>query len=132
MNRAALVLSLVSALCLGTALGFMGGVVFSRSYIRRHDGPSLFERGRHFARRDGPGEHGVPSPHKLVPRLQRLLDLTPAQAEAIRGEIEGTRGEFARVRDSLHARIARHLTPEQAERWRTVMRERDPGEPHGP
>jgi len=76
-------------------------------------------------------EHGVPSARVLVPRLQRLLGLTPAQATAIRGEIERTRGSFAQVRDSLHARIERHLTPEQREQWRTSVRDRIPGRTRG-
>lgn len=125
MTRAALILAMVSALCLGGSLGFMGGVVFSKSHIRG-DGPRHFERSRR-AR----GERGVPSARHLVPRLQRMLALTPAQSEAIRGEIERTRGEFAIVRDSLHERIERHLTPEQRDRLRARMREKDPGETRG-
>ena len=134
MSKPAIVLALVSALCLGSAFGFMGGVVFSRAVLRHHDGPSLIEHGRRFGRRggpDGPGDHGVPSPRNILPHLQRMLDLTPEQSEAIRVEIEGTRGDFARVRDSLHARIERHLTPAQREEWRAQMRERIPGEPRG-
>lgn len=125
MNRATLILAMVSALCLGGSLGFMGGVVFSKSHFRG-DGPRHFERARRIR-----GERGVPSARHLVPRLQRMLALTPAQSDAIRGEIERTRGEFAIVRDSLHERIARHLTPEQRDRWRAAMRERNPGEPRG-
>jgi hypothetical protein len=126
VNRGVLILAMVSALCLGGSLGFMGGVVFSRWHLR--DGPGHFER-RRFGRHGG--ERGVPSARHLVPRLQRMLGLTPAQSEAIRGEIERTRGEFAIVRDSLHERIARHLTPEQRDRWRTAMKERNPGDPRG-
>jgi hypothetical protein len=125
MNRATLILAMVSALCLGGSLGFMGGVVFSKSHFRG-DGPRYSERARRTR-----GERGVPSARRLVPRLQRMLALTPAQAEAIRGEIERTRGEFAIVRDSLHERIERHLTPEQRDRLRARMRERDPGQPRG-
>ena len=133
MTRLALVLAVVSALCMGVAFGFVGGVVFSRHIL--HGGPSmekLFER--HFSRMDRrgmQGRPGMPSPRMLVPRLQRMLDLTPAQAEAIRGEIERTRGDFAQVRDSLHARIERHLTAKQRERWRDVVREHDPDGPGG-
>lgn len=128
MSRPALILALVSALCLGTAFGFMGGVVFSKVWIERHDDS---ERGKRKMRRGGFGERGVPSARHLLPRLERMLGLTPAQAEAIRIEIDGTRGEFAKVRDSLHARIERHLTPDQRARWTTTMRERNPGEPRG-
>ncbi len=130
MNRAAVILAVVSALCLGSALGFMGGVVFSRHHLTS-GGHRFGERMHRMSRRGPPGEHGIPSPHVLVPRLQKLLGLTPAQASAIRGEIERTRGAFAAVRDSLHARIERHLTPEQRGQWRVVVRERIPGEPRG-
>ena len=130
MNRAALVLALVSALCLGSAFGFMGGVVFTRHHLKG-EGPMRFgERMHRMGRRDR-GEHGIPSARHMVPRLQHMLGLSESQAEAIRGEIERTRGEFANVRDSLHRRIARHLTPEQRERWRLVVHERIPGEPRG-
>lgn len=134
MNRPTLILALVSALCLGGAFGFMGGVVFTHYHLRHHDGRDDFERGRRFGRRgpDGPGDRGVPSPRNILSHLQRMLDLTPEQSEAIRKEIEGTRGEFARVRDSLHTRIERHLTPQQIATWREAMaRERNPGEPGG-
>ena len=127
MNRGTLILALVSALCLGGSLGFMSGVVFTRDHFR---GDDHFGRGRRIERRVGFGERGVPSPRNLVPHLQRLLDLSPEQSEAIRVEIESTRGEFAKVRDSMHVRIARHLTPEQRERWMSFMKEH-PGEPRG-
>lgn len=127
MNRGTLILALVSALCLGGALGFMSGVVFTRYHFR---GDDHFGRGRRIERRVGFGERGVPSPRSLVPHLQRLLDLDPQQAEAIRVEIESMRGEFAKVRDSMHVRIARHLTPEQRTRWMEVMKER-PGKSRG-
>jgi len=130
MNRAALVLALVSALCLGSALGFMGGVVFARYHLDGNRSPHFAQRMHRMGRRDA-GEHGIPSARHMVPRLQRRLGLSENQSEAIRGEIERTRGEFANVRDSLHARIARHLTPEQGERWRHMVRERIPGEPRG-
>jgi hypothetical protein len=128
MNRGTLILALVSALCLGGSLGFVSGVVFTR-YHFRGDGPD-HGHGRRIERRGGFGERGVPSPRRLVPHLQRLLDLTPEQTEAIRVEIESTRGEFAKVRDSMHVRIGRHLTPKQRERWIDVMKEH-PGEPRG-
>ncbi len=126
MNRGTLILALVSALCLGGALGFMSGVVFTRHHFRDDHG-----HGRRIERRGGFGERGVPSPRRLVPHLQRLLDLSPQQAEAIRVEIESTRGEFAKVRDSMHVRIARHLTPEQRARWIEVMKEGRPGDTRG-
>ena len=128
-----MIVAVVSALCLGASLGFMSGVMFSRHMLL--DGrPSEMGFGRHSWRmfhHGPPGPPGTPSPRKLVPHLQRLLDLTPEQADAVRGEIERSRGDFAQVRDSLHARIERHLTPSQRDRWRSVERDRNPGGPGG-
>ena len=100
MTRAAIIVAAISALCLGVSLGFMGGVMFSRHMLLggRHDGMGF---GRHSWRmfHHGPsGGSGTPSPRMLVPRLQRLLDLSPEQADAIRGEIERSRGDFAGAR----------------------------------
>ena len=142
MTRLAVILAVVSALCLGVAAGFLGGVVVSHHLM---GGGSPFLPGSGFGRhgprmmREGPGgPGGMPSPRAATAHLQRVLDLTPAQADAIRDEIERTRGNFAQVRDSLHARIERHLTPAQRERWRSMVRERHPddfelhGHPDGP
>ena len=117
MTRPAMILAAVSVLCVGLALGFMGGVLFSRHVVQDlahgHDG-----YGWHHG-------HGRPSPHAIADRLQRMLELTPEQASAIRDEIEHSRGDFDRVRDSLHARIERHLTAPQIERWHELEKERD-------
>ena len=126
MSRAAVILAVVSALGLGAALGFMGGVMFSHHMMRR--GPMEFGlHGLHMGRMGPPGARGVPSPRMVLPHLKRLLDLTPQQSDAIRTEIERSRGDFAGVRDSLHARIERQLTPDQRERWRRVTMEHGPG-----
>lgn len=135
MTRLAVILATISALCLGLALGFMGGVMFSRHVLLdgshaharfgfEHRFPHPFHRG------GGPG--GMPSPRMMVAHLQRLLELSPAQADSISAEIERSRGDFAQVRDSLHARIERHLTPQQRERWRSAVKEWNPDERRGP
>ena len=110
-DRATLIVAMISALCLGSALGFAGGVLFSHHAmgLERPFPP----HGERFGRRGPPGE---PSSRYIVPHLVRTLDLTPEQADAIRGEVESTRADFAQVRDSLHARIERHLTPAQRDR----------------
>jgi hypothetical protein len=77
------------------------------------------------------GPPGEPSSRFIVPHLQRMLDLTPDQADAIRKEVEASRADFAQVRDSLHAHIERHLTPAQRDRWREMVKEGPPGEPRG-
>ena len=125
MNRAAIVLAVVSALCLGASFGFMGGVLFSRHI--QHGGPHFgFNGGGGFMRQAAPGRMphergGLPSPRALLPRLSHLLDLTPEQADAIRDELESSRGQFDQVRDSLHMRIERHLTAVQRDRFRHMM-----------
>jgi hypothetical protein len=127
MTRVAIVLAMVSALCLGVSLGFITGVVLTHHHLER-ELPAQ-GRGVRFERRGPPG---VPPAREFIPHLQRLLDLSPAQSEAIRLEIERSRGDLNRIRDSLHSRIELHLTPEQRDRWRVAMRERNPGEPRGP
>src|SRR5262245_6522829 len=126
MTRAAVILAVVSALCLGLAFGFAGGVLFTHYAIAI--GPRWRGHGVRVERRGPPGE---PSSREIVPHLVRLLDLTPEQADAVRAEVEASRSDFAQVRDSLHARIERHLTAAQRERWRTMVWERHPGEPRG-
>ena len=122
MTRGAVILAMVSALFLGVSLGFMSGVVFSRHLLlERHLPWHEWRGGRH-------GAPGLPSSRALLPHLAEMLDLTPAQGDSVRDEIERTRADFAQVRDSLHARIERHLTPAQRERWRARMRERRLGE----
>jgi hypothetical protein len=131
MNRATVIVAMLSTLCLGTAMGFAGGVLFSHHALGT--GPRFEGRGARFGPRRGPP--GEPSPRSIVPHLTRMLDLSPEQADAIRGEVEASRADFAGVRDSLHARIERHLTPAQRDRWRDMVRERShdvsPGGPRG-
>lgn len=126
MTRATMIIAVVSALCLGTALGFACGVLFSQHAMAAYPHPG--GRGFRMERRGPPGE---PSPRFIVPHLVRMLDLTPQQADAIRHEVETTRADFAQVRDSLHARIERHLTPAQRDRWREMLKEFPPEEPRG-
>jgi hypothetical protein len=126
MTRVTVIVAMISALCIGSALGFAGGVLFSHHALGL--GPPMAERGFRGERRGPPG---VPSSRMLVPHLVRMLDLTPGQADSIREEVEASRTEFAQVRDSLHARIERHLTPAQRDRWREMVRERHSENPRG-
>ncbi len=128
MNRPALVLALVSTLFLGAAIGFMGGVLFANHNL---GGPRLARRMHEPGRRGPPGVRPMPSARVILPWLRRELDLSEAQSAAIRAEIERSRDELGAVHDSVHARIARHLTPEQRERFRRLMSERFPGDPRG-
>lgn len=127
MSRGPVFLAVVSALFLGASLGFMGGVMFTNHHFVG-GGPRMM--GRMHGR--GPGDMRVmPSPRVILPWLERTLDLTPQQVEAIRAEIAKSRDDLTSVHDSLHVRIARHLTPEQRERFNRVVKERFPGEHRG-
>ena len=127
MTRLALVLALITALCVGLGMGFFAGVMVSRHMLL--GGPGLHSRfGGHFP---GHGEHGPRGFHRLPPtraivqHLRRELDLTPAQVDSVHNEIDRSRDNFAGVRDSLHARIERLLTSGQRDRWRRLIDERD-------
>ena len=127
MNRPVLLLALASSLFLGVSLGFMGGVLFTNNQF---GGRGTFERRVHGPGRRGPPMGMVPST-RVLPWLQRSLDLAPAQVDSIRSEIQRSRGELKLVHDSLHVRIARHLTPAQRERFRGLLSERFPGNHRG-
>ena len=131
MNRGPIILAVVSALFLGAALGFMGGVLFTK----HHFGEG---RGRMASRMHGPGRPGrpgdvrvMPSANVLLPWLERELDLSAEQLGAIRAEIAKSREDMAGVHDSLHTRVARHLTPQQRERFERLVKDRFPGDPRG-
>jgi len=149
MNRGVIALAVGSALCMGIALGFLGGVFFSRQMLLHGEGgwgPRRIERRIVFrgpeegpeaprAERPGmpPGERGLerPAPRMALRHLQRVLDLTPAQSEAIRAEFDRTAERMGSERDSLHARISSHLTPAQRDRFDRMLRDRFPGMIHG-
>jgi hypothetical protein len=120
-------LALVSSLFLGVSLGFMGGVLFTN---HQFGGRGTFERRVHGQSRRGPAMGVVPST-RVLPWLQRSLTLAPAQVDSIRSEIQRSRGDLKLVHDSLHVRIARHLTPAQRERFRGLLSERFPDDHRG-
>lgn len=138
MNRGVIALAVASALCMGIALGFLGGVFFSRHLILRGEGgwaPHRIERRivmRGPERGDPMGPLGTrPGARMALRHLQRVLDLTPAQSDAIRAEFERTADRMGSERDSLHARISSHLTPAQRDRFDRMLRDRFPGMIHG-
>lgn len=146
MNRGVIALAVASALCMGLALGFLGGVFFSRHELLHGEGgwaPHRFERrivlrgpeGGPMEPTDdgppGPRPGGRQGPRMALRHLQRLLDLTPAQSDAIRAEFERSTARMGSERDSLHARISSHLTPAQRVRFDRMLRDRFPGVIHG-
>ena len=132
MTRAPLILALVSVLFLGASLGFMGGVMFTSHHFGGR-GQHVKMRAREFGReRGGVGSmRAMPSSRVILPWLERELDLSSAQVEAIRAEIDRSRADLKSVHDSLHVRMARHLTPSQRERFEKMVKERFPGEHRG-
>ncbi len=132
MSRGPVILAVVSALFLGAALGFMSGVMFTNHHFVGGGGPRMSWRSHG---RGGPGGPGgvqvMPSQRVILPWLKRTLHLTPEQEKAIRAEITKSRADLAGVHDSLHMRIARHLTPEQREHFARVVNERFPGDHRG-
>ena len=74
------------------------------------------ERGR-------PG--GPRGPGPMLERMERDLSLTPDQRDRVEKILEGSRRDFAQVRESTHVAIERELTPAQRDQWK-VMEERFP------
>jgi hypothetical protein len=73
MSRTTVIVAMISALCLGSALGFACGVLFSHHAMAGY--PRMGGRGfRGGMERHGPP--GEPSSRFIVPHLQRMLDLT--------------------------------------------------------
>jgi hypothetical protein len=125
-----MILAVVSALFLGASLGFMGGVVFTKHHFS--GGPQRQVMRVRGHGRGAPGEMRVmPSARVLLPWLERELDLSAKQVDAIRTEIDRSRSDMESVHDSLHTRVARHLTPKQRERFETMLKQRFPGDHRG-
>ncbi len=116
MNRWALVLSLVVAMLLGCAMGFIGSVMMARATFGEM--PPMF--GQHGP--GGPGGRGGPDNHGArFDRLVHALDLTPEQVARLKPRVEATRKQFDALRDSMHAQIDRELTPEQREKFKKLQ-----------
>ncbi len=134
MNRFVVILAVCSAMCLGLAMGFAGGVMFSHHMAMRGSfGWPMHMGGPRFLHGDGGGRPfmGPPPARVVMPHLRRMLDLSDSQVVQIRIELEHTSDQMATERDSLHDRIARHLTPAQRERFDQMLRERHPGDFRG-
>ena len=120
-----------AAFIVGCSLGLMGGIVFMRlaapgppwgfmREIRRGEGPPRFGFGRpgEPGRRGGPGGPGRDD--RMLPMLERELELTPAQRERIVTELDRARRAHAAVRESTQAWIERELTAVQREQWKQM------------
>lgn len=119
MNRLALVLSLVVAMLLGCAMGFIGSVIMARATFGEM--PPMFAHHDHGGP-GGLGGQGGPENHGArFERLAHALDLTPEQVARLKPRVEATRKQFDALRDSMHAQIDRELTPTQREKFKKLQ-----------
>ena len=132
--RTQLVVALIAAFLFGTTLGLVSGIAgahFMLGWSRgmEHRGPMEFHR---FLFPPGrPGEPGGPGgPPMVVFRLERALDLKPAQRDSIASILTRSRGRFAALRESLRSEIGEQLTPAQREEWKRMERHMEAW--HGP
>ncbi len=131
MNRPSLVISLVAVFLVGIALGLMGGILFASHMHSREPGPWPGRGGGPMAgmRRQG----GPPPISEALPRLQRMLNLTPEQVARIKPRVIESQQQFEAARESLRSRIDAELTPEQKKRFDEFHRRHSfPGGPPPP
>ena len=123
MNGArGLVIATAAAFIVGCSVGLMGGILFMRFAAPRPHGEPMFgamrgARPPFFDR----GERGMPGgPERMMPGLERALDLSPAQRERIVAVLDRARHQQVAMRESVQVWIERELTPEQRERWKQM------------
>ena len=122
--RSQLVVAAIAAFLFGTTLGLISGIAgagfmlgLSHGGMRDHEMHRILLRER--------GMPGVPPEPPIVFRLERELDLKPAQRDSISGILLRSRGRFAALRDSLRHEIETQLTPSQRDEWRRMERRMD-------
>jgi hypothetical protein len=129
-----IVIAVVAALVVGFSAGLVAGIVFMRfgpplpppfagpgrpGHDAPHaEGPGPLGMGPMGM---GPGSRMMPGP--LLARLERELDLTPAQRDRILTALREVRARHVALRESTHAAIQRELTGSQRARWRELMTE---------
>jgi Spy/CpxP family protein refolding chaperone len=106
ISKRELVIAVTAALVIGLALGIMAGMLGAR-YMSGMPG-----HGHH-----GPMGMGGPAP---LARLERALDLSPAQADSIEAIFDRARARFEARRDSIRSEIDAQLTPEQRAKWKQM------------
>jgi hypothetical protein len=131
ITRRDMVMVALAAFLFGSTAGVLGGMVGARilmnvgiemSRSMRPPGAPFWNLMHH-----GPAE-GPQGPPPVLDRLERVLDLTPAQRESIGVILVRSRGRFDALRDSLDSQIEAQLTPTQRAQWRTMH---PPGPPRG-
>ena len=123
---------LVTFIALVFMIGVSAGVWIDREWLDDRPG---FGRGPGGPGREGgrggrgPGGPGGPPPERLVADLDRELDLTEAQEQQIRQLLEAqgatiqklqneSRERFTSMQRELDAAITKHLTPDQAAKFK--------------
>ena len=125
--RSQLVIALIAAFLFGTTLGLLSGIAGASFMLGWSRGMEHHGYERHFF--GGPG--GPPGgPPMVVLRLERELDLKPAQRDSITAILTRSRGRFAALRESLRSQIDAQLTPSQRDEWQRMERRMEPW--HGP
>ena len=115
-----LIIATAAAFIVGCSVGLMGGILFMRFAGPSPGGPmfgAMPRGGAGFARR-GPGGPG--GRERMMPMLDRALNLTPEQHERIVAHLDRARRETATVRESMQVWIERELTPDQRTRWKQM------------
>jgi Spy/CpxP family protein refolding chaperone len=110
ISKRELVIAVTVALLIGIALGIMGGMIGAR-YLTGMPGP--FGPGGH-------GHHGGMGGPPPLARLERALDLSPAQVDSIEAIFNRSRARFEARRDSMRSEIDAQLTPEQRTKWKQM------------
>lgn len=133
IGRRELVIAVLSAALVGTALGLVVGVVFTRATLGI--GPGPWERPGGFGRphADGPPRPGGRGP--MMRTLAERLDLRPEQAARIDSILGRSRLGYEAMRESVRTAVERELTPEQRKKWSQMQRRfrrfRPPEDPPG-
>jgi Spy/CpxP family protein refolding chaperone len=105
ISRSGFLIAVAAALISGISLGLIAGLLtahFVRD-ARMHHGP----------------QGGSPPG---VMRLERELNLAPAQRDSVDAIVKRSRGRFEALRDSLRREIDVQLTPAQRDHWHQIER----------
>ena len=128
MNGArGLLIATAAAFIVGCSVGLMGGILFMR-----FGGPGppagmgpggmrgmRGERPRSpYFGPERPGMRG--GPDRILPELERMLDLSPDQHERMLAILDRARRGHEAMRESVQVWIERELTPAQRERWKQL------------
>lgn len=114
-----LLIAITASFIVGCSVGLVGGIVFMR--VAGPPGLAGLRPGENARiRYSGPERRGMGRPDRVLPALERSLDLSSEQRERLVAQLDRARRHHAALRDSTRIWIERELTPEQRERWRRM------------